>query len=348
MVETNNKADYSQKQPLLSVVILNWNTRGLLRDCLKSVLKSWEIDFQCHSERSEKSRAKSTNVNNLPGSFAPLHSVQDDSGRLEVIVVDNASSDGSPAMVRKEFPQVRLVCNKKNLGFAKGNNLGINQAKGKYTLLLNSDTIVKPGALERMVRAAQANSKIGALGPRLLNQDGSDQWQFHREFPSLGQVFWVYTMLLGRLTLRIPLLSQQYLGNQDRAKSRETNLQLSGAALMVPTKLLQQLGGLDENFYFWLEDVDLCWRIKNLGYKLYYLADAEIIHLGGASSQMWSNFKKVYNFRLSMLKYFQKHQPSQAKWVRRIFLADALIMIPICLMIKPSRVKVYTKFLKEF
>lgn len=311
----------NQPGPLLSVVILNWNTRDLLRDCLQSVFDSWQTPV-------------GTGRRPIP--------------TIEVIVIDNNSSDDSVKMVKKEFPQAKLICNKKNLGFARGNNRGIKKAQGKYTLILNSDTIIKKGALQKMIAAAEKDKKIGALGPRLLNQDDSDQWHFHRKFPSLAQIFWVYTTILGRLTPHIPLLRQHYLSNENREKSGQTQLQLSGAALMMPTKLLKKLGGFDKNFFFWLEDVDLCWRIKALGYKLYYEAQAEIIHLGGASSAKWSNFERLYNFRLSMLKYFKKHQPDQAKWVRGIFLVDVLIMIPIALIIKPTQIKAYIRFLREF
>jgi len=358
------------QQPILSVIILNWNTCELTKQCLESIFDTWRHSeprlYSSDGDRvppialpalrhsfgegeavAQESRVLPPSVEDGLGSFGRrLRLSQDD--KLEVIVVDNASSDNSTAMIVKEFPQVKLITNQTNLGFAKGNNVGINQAIGKYILLLNSDILVQSGALQSMVAVAQSDRKIGAIGPRLLNQDGTDQWQFHREFPTLGQIVWVYTTVLGRLTPRIRWLRAKYLGQQNREQSGATNLQLSGAALMVSANLLKKLGGLDENFYFWLEDVDLCWRVKKLGYQLYYNAQAKIIHLGGASSAMWSDFKRLYNFRVSMVKYFQKHLPRQARLVRLIFQLDALVMVPLSMFVRPKRVRVYIKFLREF
>ena len=323
----------------LSIIILSWNTCDLTRQCLRSVFDTWGGVNNALSQNHEVLKQVQH-----PNGYLRY----DNNNDLEVIVSDNASTDNSVAMIQQEFPQVKLICNQENLGFAKGNNVALKQAQGKYVLFLNSDTIIQDNALREMVRVAEKDERIGGMGPRLLNEDGSDQWQFHRKFPTLGQIFWVYTTILGRITPRISWLRKKYLGEQDRIKSSKTKLQLSGACLMMPTRLAKKLNGFDENFYFWLEDVDLCWRIKKTGHILYYNADAKIIHLGGASSAQWSNFKRVYNFRLSMLKYFRKYRSKQAKFVRLIFQIDALVMIPLSLLVKPSRVKVYWKFLKEF
>lgn len=208
----------------LTVVILSWNTRELLEKCLRSIL--------------------------CPGPALAL----------ETIVVDNASQDDSRQMVTALFPGVRLLVNKKNLGFGAGNNAAIPAATGRYVLFLNSDTTVTPGALDAMVRYADEHPEIGVLGPKLLNADGTLQYSCRR-YPNLGTGFFRNTPL-GRLFPNNRFTTDYLLSDWDHASPRDVDW-VSGAALMIRRPLLEQLLGFDEEYYFYCEDVDLCWRVNH-------------------------------------------------------------------------------------
>ncbi|HZO89922.1 MAG TPA: glycosyltransferase [Chthonomonadaceae bacterium] len=205
----------------LSVIILSWNTCGLLEKCLRSLACS------------------------QPGL------------EYEVIVVDNASEDDSRAMVRRLFPNVRLLVNPTNVGFSAGNNTAIPHATGRYVLFLNSDTVVLEGALAAMVRYADAHPDIGILGPKLLNADDTLQYSCRR-FPNLGTGFFRNTPL-GRLFPHNRFALDYLYQNWDHATPRDVDW-VSGAALMLRRTLLDQIGGFDEDFFMYCEDVDLCWR----------------------------------------------------------------------------------------
>lgn len=307
----------------LSVIIVNWNTKDLLRQCLNSIYQHTSgLDF-------------------------------------EVIVVDNGSSDGSVEMIRNDFPQVVLIANQQNLGFAKANNLGFEKSRStlpEYVLFLNSDTLIKENSFLKMVEIFKNNKTIGALSAKLIYPNGQFQEEFYRKFPSLSQTFWLYLLPLNRLTFKINFLKQRYLTSINGEKSGQINdLNLPGACLMIPSEILKKVGLWDENFWIWLEDVDLSWRIKMAGYKLCYLAETEIIHFGGASFAQWDSFKMIYNFRLSYLKYFQKHKGKfQAFLVKWLFIFNALFLILPLLFIGffakkyQSKAGVFWQFVKEF
>lgn len=205
----------------LSIIILNWNTRDLLEKCLRSL--------EC-----------------------PQPAIT-----FEVIVVDNASEDDSRDMVAREFPQFQLVFNKKNLGFGAGNNVAIPQSQGRYVLFLNSDTIVMDGALTALVRFGDAHPDIGVIGPKLLNGDGSLQYSCRR-FPNLAAGFFRNTPL-GRLFPNNRFASDYLMQDWDHATPRDVDW-VSGAALMIRREVLDVIGGFDEEYYMYCEDVDLCRR----------------------------------------------------------------------------------------
>jgi hypothetical protein len=285
----------------LSVVILNWNTRKLLEACLRSLL---------HSQ---------------PGLA------------LEVLVVDNASEDDSREMVRRLFPEVRLLCNPVNIGFGAGNNSALPQTAGRYVLFLNSDTVVTEGALVKMVCYADAHPDIGILGPKLLNPDGSLQYSC-RSYPNLGTGFFRNTPL-GRLMPKNKFTSDYLLQDWDHATPRDVDW-VSGAALMIRRTLLEQIGGFDEEFFMYCEDVDLCWRanhaplpseiaserdehplladdavqskIQNPKSKMettwrvnYYPASVIYHHIGKSSDQVPA--RMTYEFHRSQYLFYKKH-----------------------------------------
>lgn len=254
----------------LSVVVINWNTCQLLDQVLASI----------YSNAADMD--------------------------LEVIVVDNHSTDGSGQMVHMNYPQVILIENSCNLGFARGNNLGYQACSAPLTLFLNSDTIVQVGALPAMVAKMRSNPKVGVLGPRLLNADGSIQISALR-FPSLAGIFaqWTYDFpLLSRLKLR------ERVGNMYPSYAVDMSVDwVSGACLLIRQEAVEAIGGKpwDERFYMYSEDVDLCYRVRNAGYEVLYFTDAEVVHLGRQSSQQvleWSTLEQY----VSQARFWYLHR----------------------------------------
>lgn len=248
----------------LAIVIVNWNTRDVLAQCLASVFAE-----------------------------APARGVA-------VWVVDNASADGSQAMVRGRFPLVHLIENAANCGFARANNQGIEASSGEYVLLLNSDTIVQAQALERMAAFLDEHARVGLVGPAVCNPDGSAQWSFGA-FPTL---LTEVAMLCG-LDRRSPLARrlQPRLGAGEAARPVDWVL---GAAMMLRRAALQQAGLLDGRFFMYSEEVDLAYRIKARGWQVYVVGEALITHFGQQSSRRAPAQMKAQLF-LSKELYLRKH-----------------------------------------
>jgi GT2 family glycosyltransferase len=252
----------------LSVVILNWNARDYLHAAITSIVDQvWQ------------------------------HTV-------EVIVVDNHSLlDDSVAMVRRDFPQIALIETGKNLGFSAGNNAGWRVARGRYVLFLNPDTVVHEGAFDYLIDWMDEHPEVGASGPKLLNTDGSLQASC-RAFPSFGAGLFRNT-LLGRLFPNNPW-SRGYL-MQDFQHSKEQRVDwLSGSALLVRREALEQIGGWDESYFMYCEDVDLCYRLKTKGWPRYYVPGATITHHIGKSSD-WAMGAMIRRHHASMLRFYFKH-----------------------------------------
>jgi len=242
---------------------VNWNTRDLLANCLESI------------------------YNSSPN-FA-----------FSVIVIDNASLDGSAEMVRKLFPTVQLLENQENAGFAKANNQGINLTEANYILLLNPDTVVLSDALQVLVDFMDDHPEAGAIGSRVLNPDGSLQTSCY-VIPTLSREF-VRLFHLGRLCP----------GSQYRMESWDTNTprrveMIQGDCLLLRKAALDQVGLLDDSFFIYSEDIDLCYRLQLAAWVLCWVPQAQVIHYGGQStSQVAAEmFLKLYQ---SKLNYFRKH-----------------------------------------
>lgn len=219
-----------------SVVIVSFNTKELLRKCLESI---------------ESNR----------GAL-----------ETEIIVVDNASNDGSVEMVKQRHKDIKILINKENFGFAKANNQGIKMAKGEYILLLNSDTEVKPGSLENLVEFAKKHLEAGVVGARLLNPDGSPQPSVYH-FPTIWRAIAEYW--LGQRGSY-----EKYSLTASDAVRVEA---VTGAAMLILRKTIEKVGLLDERYFMYFEDLDYCRRVKRAGLKVYYLPQAEVIHYHGAS-----------------------------------------------------------------
>lgn len=250
----------------LSIITVSWNVRDLLRECLIA-------------------------VDNGRGGLA-----------LEMIVVDSASHDGSARMIREEFPWVQLIACEENVGFPRGNNLGIAVATGRHILLLNPDTIILNNALAVMVSYLDEHIDVGALGPQLLNPDGSVQ-SSRRRFPTL------VTGLVESTWLE-PFAPRAILANyyaQDFADDEVFDIDwVTGAALMVPRRVIDRVGLLDEGYFMYSEELDWCRRIKDAGWRVVYLPEAQIVHHVGKSSEQAVTARHI-NFQQSKLRYFRKH-----------------------------------------
>lgn len=263
---------------MLSILIVNWNVRDLLRDCLRSI---------------ERGR----------GAL-----------EVEVIVVDSASGDDSVAMVAAEFPWVTLRPQSENVGFPRGNNIALAEARGDHLLLLNPDTVVLDDALTVMVAYLEKNPEVGAVGPQLLNPDGSVQ-SSRRRFPTLATGFFESTWLEGVA----PGVLRRYYA-LDLPDDRMADVDwLVGACIMIPRGVYEQIGGLDEAYFMYSEELDWCRRIKEAGWRVVYHPGARVVHHVGKSSEQAVTARHI-NFQRAKLRYFLKYHGRAAAGVLRNFL----------------------------
>jgi GT2 family glycosyltransferase len=255
----------------LSIVIVNWNTSELLIQCLDSIYQA-----------------------------APRLT-------FEIIVVDNGSTDESVNAICNQFPDVRIISNDLNLGFAKANNQGLAAGRGRYFLLLNSDTIVLPNALNRLVDVADINPGVGIIGPKLLNMDGTLQKSW-ASFPT----FW--SELIGKnFRRRRSVANSQFAYEVDW---------IMGACMLVRSEIITDVGMLDEDYFMYSEETDWCYRIKRKGWKVWYLSNAEIYHLGGGSANR-SNLTQLVLLYRSKILFFRKHYGNYQATLLRYGLALA-------------------------
>lgn len=285
----------------LSIIIVNWKTRDLLEQCLYSLRQ------HCGNSRTE------------------------------VIVVDNASADGSSDMVKSIFPEVKLIEAVSNLGFGRANNLALPYANGRYVLFLNPDTVMLKDTTEKMINFMQDNPGVGALGCRMKSPPDSNdpdaqahdlglQWP-----PSLLKELFAFLFLTDKTIHKF----KKYLPYQDPTKSGYV-VKLFGGCLMVRKEVLESVSPFDERFFMYAEDADLSRRIVNAGWKLYYMSDAEIIHIAGkASEKAGSNFASMMKCE-SISKYMDKYYGAKGKilyswiiFVRALFYLIALMILRV-------------------
>jgi len=236
---------------------------------------------------------------------------------IEIWVVDNASSDGSSSMVRDRFPQVHLIENTKNVGFARANNQALQVCNGKYILLLNPDTLVVAGTLQTLVGFMDKHPEAGGVGAKLLNQDGSIQVSGH-PLPTIPREVW----RLFHLDNLFPY-AEYPLAKWDSILAQEVDV-LKGACLLLRKSVLDQVGIFDEVFFIYSEEVDLCYRIKLAGWALYWVPQAQVVHFGGKSTQQAST-EMFLNLYLSKIIYFQKHHGQRKAQVYKLILMIAAL-----------------------
>lgn len=253
----------------LSIIIVSWNTSDLLSQCLNSICQTGSR-------------------------FA-----------FDMIVVDNGSTDDSVSMVEARFPHVRLIKNDGNQGFARANNQGLEIASSRYFMLLNSDTIVLPGAIDTLIEMADQNPNVGMIGPKLLNMDGSLQKSW-ASFPSI--------------------LSEM-VGQNFRNRTPVPNIPntfevdwIMGACMLVRSEVVRDVGKLDEDYFFYSEETDWCFRIKKQNWKIWYTTNTAIYHLWGGSTKRGTIIHLVRLYQ-SKLLYFKKNHGNFARTLLRFVLA---------------------------
>ena len=247
----------------LSVIIVNWNTRELLLNCIDSFYRS---------------------IKGLT---------------REIFVVDNGSRDGSVDSVRRAFPEIELIQNQRNLGFAKANNAALRISTGRYALLLNTDVILKNGAIETLAEFMDRNPGVGIAGGQLINGDGSKQNSFDN-FPSLT------TEVLNKSLLRI-LFPKRYPSKRVNYSSPIDVHSVIGACMIVRSQAIKEVGLLDEDYFFFMEETDWCYRMKSQGWRVCHVPRAEIMHLQGKTANLVRDRAKIEYYR-SLYLFFKKHK----------------------------------------
>ena len=249
----------------ISAIIVSWNAREYLRGCLKSIRECGGLAM--------------TNV----------------------IVVDNASTDGSPEMVEREYPEAKLIRSAENLGFARANNLVLNDITTPYVAFINSDVVVHPGCLETLVRFLKAHPGVGLCGPKVFGGDGRLQLT-HRRLPTLWNTLW--------RSLALDTVVQRFAQGMNRTpqESESHSVEaLTGCFWLARRKAINEVGGLDERFFMYAEDIDWCMRYRQAGWNIMYVPEATATHFGGASSA-----NAPLRYSLEMLRanivYSRKHR----------------------------------------
>jgi GT2 family glycosyltransferase len=257
----------------VSIVIVNWNTKDLLRDCLESII--------AHTSKIE----------------------------YEIIVVDNGSADNSAEMVKKDFPLVNVITNTDNLGFARANNIGIKVSKGRYICLMNSDITILDDCLGRLVTFMDSSPGVGMAGPKILNTDLTIQHSC-RHFPSIWNNL-CQSLGLNHLFPKSAFFSDWIMNywNHDSTRSIDA---LSGCFLIIRREALEEVGLLDEEFFIYGEDLDWCRRMRNAKWDIVFYHGAEAIHLGGASSAA-APIKFYLEMQKADLRYWRKHHGRSGK-----------------------------------
>ena len=261
------------RDPDLSIIIVSYNTRDLVLECLASL------------------------------------AICDSTLAQEVFVVDNGSRDDTVAAVRARHPQVHVIALPRNLGFAAGCNQALLKMRGRHALLLNSDTVVLPGALERCVDYLDAHPDTGAVGPQLLNEDRSRQNSIHNA-PTLLQELLPPSLLRRLFPRRYPSKYQSY----DAPVDVEAVL---GAALFVRGEVVGRVGPLDEDYFFFLEETDWCCRMRDAGFRVVHVPDAAVVHVSGASSKRVAPLATRIEFHRSRETFYRKHRGPVARALLR-------------------------------
>ena len=284
----------------LAIIIVAWNSKPFLGACLGSIIGS--------------------------GS----------SHTRELVVVDNGSTDGSAELVRKVAPDVRLIINKRNEGFAAANNSALSLMKSRYALLLNPDTVVLPGALDAMVDYMDINGHIWALGPMMLNGDGSPQLTGVR-FPTNWNIF-AETLFLDRMFPRSEWLGAHRELYRDLTVPRRVDY-VQGSCLLLRSAVLDRVGTLDEQFFMYFEETDWCYRVNDAGGEVWFYPTARVTHFGGGEIGHYDR-RRLVEYHRSILRFYSKHYTAERTMGLRFILVlravIRLVLWSIVAAVRPS------------
>ncbi|MBP1682755.1 MAG: putative glycosyltransferase [Ignavibacteriaceae bacterium] len=238
-----------------------------------------------------------------------LHSIEKSSSNIskEIIVIDNASDDGSVEVIKEKFPSIKLIENKINFGFGKANNQGLAIAKGKYILFINPDCIVSEDTLDKMISFFESHTECGLAGCKILNSDGTLQLACRRSFPGPWTSFTKVTGL-SNLFPKSRIFARYNLTYLDENKTYEVDA-VSGSFMMIRREVYEKVGGFDEQFFMYGEDLDLCYRIQKSGFKVFYVHTTQVIHYKGESTKK-SNLDETKLFYDAMHLFVKKHLSS--------------------------------------
>jgi GT2 family glycosyltransferase len=276
--------------PELSIVIVTWNSRSDIERCL-------------HSLTASGTRTS-----------------------MEILVVDNASADGTAAYVREAFPGVALLANETNTGFAAGNNRALHVARGRFVLLLNPDTFVHVGALDALVAFMNESPAVWACGPPVFNADGSPQRTGIR-FPGIWNLL-VESLFLDRMFPRTRLFGGHRELYHDPGLPRTVDY-VQGSCLLVRRTAMDRIGNLDEGFFMYFEETDWCRRMKEAGGEVSYVPGPGIIHYGGGATGHYDE-ARLLSYHRSLLRFFRKHHtPPAGVLLRGVLIFRSLIRIPV-------------------
>jgi len=252
----------------LSIIIVNYNTKEFLTNCISAIYKT-------------------------PPAYP-----------FELIVVDNASEDGICKFLSDKFPEVEIIENDLNVGFAKANNQGLRKAKGEYILFLNPDIVPQPEAIDKLLEFTMQKKDAGCVGGKLLNPDGSLQFSCRR-FPTFSNVLFARRALFTKFFPNNRMSRNYLMTDLEGEKVQEVDW-VTGACMMIRKETLERISGFDEDYFLFVEDVDLCYKLKKANLFTYYLPDAKFFHFRGVSTdRFWKKSLKEHNF--GMYKFFVKH-----------------------------------------
>jgi N-acetylglucosaminyl-diphospho-decaprenol L-rhamnosyltransferase len=276
---------------ILSIVIINWNSKDYLRECLNSIVQGTKhLDY-------------------------------------EILVIDNASHDGSAQMVAAEYSSVKFIQSERNLGFSGGNNCAAQRATGDFLLFLNPDTMVEGDALVELVEALRHQPDAAIAGARLLNSDRTLQTSCVQSFPTVANQFLDCEWLRRRFP-RSSLWGMMALFDDPREPVPVDAV--SGACLMIRREMFKRVGGFDESYFMYSEDIDLCFKVHQAGSRIVYVHDATVIHHGGGSSRQSRNAFSNVMLRESVYRFFRQHRGRYVANSFRFFIGlDAMLRLPV-------------------
>ncbi|MCX6026986.1 MAG: glycosyltransferase family 2 protein [Chloroflexi bacterium] len=253
----------------LSVILVTHQSREVLADCLRSIA-----------------------AHPPPGAY-------------EILVVDNASTDGTREMLAADFPTAMVIANETNLGFAYANNQALRSAQGRYVLLLNNDSLILPGALGALVEFMESHPQAGIGGPKVLNANGTLQMQCRRSFALPWDLFCYFTGLAA-LFPRSRLFARYLMTYMGEDETHEADA-VSGSCMLIRREVMDQIGLLDERFFAYQEDADYCFRARQACWQVHYVPAARVMHLGGMGGSRVNPYRSIYEWHRSYYLYYRKN-----------------------------------------